>query len=486
MEDIAPGLLEALLEDYEKNKENSELIQLIKSKLEDGSATYADANEYAIELGDILANAYAHNISSDILPDGRMYYNIADRVIRPTMVRSYDDISNATVKIQQSLNEKAGIGIKAIKPELNQDRIKGIVNKISNAKFYDDVAWVLDAPIKNYAQSIVDDSVKVNTEFHGKAGMTPKIIRKSAGGCCDWCVKQAGEYRYPDVPKDVYRRHNYCRCTVDYDPGTGKVQNVHSKQWKEADEELERRKTIGLSETSKEELERRKTIGLTETTAEELERRKSIGLFDEEQEYRPINRSETVVRSIRGRKNIAMRQVTNSTYQGDMLISDSVELKPKQMHNIEMSLNNAVKIVGYGDNLPKCMIISSAEMQTGAVCSYNATSNILYIDSTIGDLDKLLELQKDMACPDNPISTYVHELLHWKEAQNYLKKKSITNQAEYLSDLRSYCRKKLDNLSASGYNIFEISKYARKMYHAGYYDETWTEYLVLELLGEGD
>lgn len=486
MDDIAPGLLEALLEDYEKNKENSELIQLIKSKLEDGSATYADANEYAIELGDILANAYAHNISSDILPDGRMYYNIADRVIRPTMVRSYDDISNATVKIQQSLNEKANIGIKAIKPVMNEDRVKGLVNVVAHADKYDDVAKTLDSSIKNYTQSVVDDAVKVNTEFHGKSGLTPVVVRKIAGNCCEWCSRLAGKYSYPDVPKDVYRRHRHCRCTVDYDPGTGKIQNVHSKQWKEADDELERRKSIGLSETSKDELERRKNIGLTETTAEELERRKSIGLSVEEQEYRPISRGDTIINSTRGKRNISMRQVKNSTYSGDMLISDSVELKPKQMHNIETSLNNAVKIVGDSGNLPKCMIISSSEMQTGAVCSYNATSNILYIDSTIGDVERLLELQKDMACPDNPISTYVHELLHWKDAQDYRQKNVINNQAEYLKNIRIECKKKLDKLIATGYNIFEISEYANRRYSLGAYDEVWTEYMVLKLLGKSD
>ncbi len=363
MEDIAPGLLEALVEDYEKNKENSELIQLIKSKLEDGSATYADANDYAIELGDILAYAYAHNISSDILPDGRMYYNIADRVIRPTMVRSYDDISNATVKIQQSLNEKAGIGIKAIKPELNQDRIKGIVNKISNAEFYDDVAWVLDAPIKNYAQSIVDDSVKVNTEFHDKAGLTPKIIRKSAGGCCDWCVKQAGEYRYPDVPKDVYRRHNYCRCTVDYDPGTGKVQNVHSKQWKEADEELERRKTIGLSETSKEELERRKTIGLDVNYREESLRTKDGGTYGvnwkviKSKEYTnrfnkiSENQEANMLAAQRSRNALVNRDGKNTEeiYAIDLISGKDVSSITEQ--NYELGIKRTIK---FNDDIIRC------------------------------------------------------------------------------------------------------------------------------------
>ena len=70
-----------------------------------------------------------------------------------------------TEQIQTSLNKSSRIGIKAIKPELNQDRILGIVNKVSEAEAYDDVAWVLDEPIVNFSQSIVDDSIKANAEF---------------------------------------------------------------------------------------------------------------------------------------------------------------------------------------------------------------------------------------------------------------------------------------------------------------------------------
>lgn len=47
---------------------------------------------------------------------------------------------------------------------------------------------------------------------------------------------------------DVYRRHQRCRCTVDYYPGDGKVQNVHTKEWetKEENDRIEKRKIIGL------------------------------------------------------------------------------------------------------------------------------------------------------------------------------------------------------------------------------------------------
>lgn len=82
----------------------------------------------------------------------------------------------------------------------------------------------------NFSQSVVDDTVKANADFQYKAGLKPKIIRTEAGNCCDWCKGLAGVYAYPDVLKDVYRRHRFCWCTVDYHPGDGKKQDVWSKK----------------------------------------------------------------------------------------------------------------------------------------------------------------------------------------------------------------------------------------------------------------
>ncbi len=79
-------------------------------------------------------------------------------------------------------------------------------------------------------------------------GLSPKIIRKSNGGCCDWCNKLVGTYDYSAAPGDVYRRHENCNCTVDYDPGSGKTQNVWTKAWTSSENSdiLEERKFIGL------------------------------------------------------------------------------------------------------------------------------------------------------------------------------------------------------------------------------------------------
>lgn len=227
MNDIAPALLEKIRGDFQSKFDQSEKISRMYAKVRDGTATYVEANEFAVETGEILADAYKKNLSSEILPDGKMYYNIAERVIGPTMTNNYELITEVTDQVQRSLNESANVGIKPITPELNQDRIDGVINKVSSAENYDDVAWVLDEPVKVFSQSIVDDAIKSNIEFQYDAGLSHRIIRTSTGKCCEWCQKLAGTYSDEDTPADIYRRHDYCRCTVEYVIGKERT-NVHN------------------------------------------------------------------------------------------------------------------------------------------------------------------------------------------------------------------------------------------------------------------
>lgn len=229
--DIVPELLEKIQNEFKNKTEKSKVLKKKILALKAGKATHLDSNEFAIEVGNILADVFKNEITEDILPDNKMYYNIAKRLIEPNMKNNFDLVSDYSKEVQEVLNKKSNISLKAIKPELNQDRIDGIVNKISEYDDFKEGKWLLDEPIINFTQSIVDDTIKTNANFQYKAGLTPKIVRKEAGNCCDWCKEIVGVYEYPDVPKDVYRRHQRCRCTVDYVPGDGKKQDVWSKKW---------------------------------------------------------------------------------------------------------------------------------------------------------------------------------------------------------------------------------------------------------------
>ena len=245
MEDIVPKLLEDIQSDFDRELKSSTKVKRITEKIKKGTATYKDADDYAVELGEILSKVFSRHLSSAVLPDGKMYYNIADRIVYGMLEHIYGLIDDVSVQVQETLNEKAGIGIRAIKTPMNMNRAMGIVNKVSAAESFDDVAYMLGEPIVNFAQAVVMDNIKSNVDFHGQAGLKPTITRTVVGGCCDWCRSLAGTYAYPNVPKDVYRRHNFCRCLVVYDPGDGgSKENVHTKKvlTPEEKERLEERK----------------------------------------------------------------------------------------------------------------------------------------------------------------------------------------------------------------------------------------------------
>lgn len=235
MEDIAPKLLKKIQYDFKNKFDNSKIIRELYRKVEQGNATYKEANEFAIEVGELLSGSFKKNLSSSVLPDGRMYYNIADRIIRDTLGNNYELVADISTKVQEILNKKAGIGIKAIKPKINEDKVRGIVDIVSGKEKYDEIAYMLGEPVINFSQSVVNDAVRENADFQYKAGLSPKIIRTSTGKCCEWCDKLAGIYDYEavsDTGNNVFRRHKYCRCLVEYAPGDGKRQNVHTKQWR--------------------------------------------------------------------------------------------------------------------------------------------------------------------------------------------------------------------------------------------------------------
>lgn len=248
MIDIAPELLEILQNDFREKYNSNEKIKKLNKLLSERKATYQEANQMAHELGEMLANVYQKNLTSDVLPNGQMYENIAKKIIYPTMGNNYDLMATYIEATQTGMNHNARIRIKGIRPELNQSRIDGVINRVSNEADFDKVKWILDEPIKNFTQSIVDDGVKANSEFQYKAGLKPKIIRKEVGNCCDWCKAVVGTYEYPDVQKDVYKRHRYCRCTVEYDPGDGKKVNVHTKNLVDPEKagKIKERKRIAL------------------------------------------------------------------------------------------------------------------------------------------------------------------------------------------------------------------------------------------------
>ena len=137
--------------------------------------------------------------------------------------------------------------------------------------------------IYSLAQSAVTDSAQSTLKFLSRSGIQAKITRTAHAGCCEACAALAGSWVYGEESKEIYRRHKYCTCTVSYDPGNGRVQNVHSKTWTRADEadKIKARKAIGASSGAGKTADVRKRTNMGEVSEPDVsdtEARKIIGL----------------------------------------------------------------------------------------------------------------------------------------------------------------------------------------------------------------
>ena len=222
---------------YQGGGKSSRDLNAILAKIEKGGGTYIDAHDYAYLAGKMLSDIFGCTITVDVLPNGQLDVVDAGKIISDALKMNFDDVSGTTARIQRNLNRAAGLDLDPVLPRINTARVNGMTTLASSGPV-DQIMDELMEALTTFSQHIVDDELKANADAHYKAGFTPKIIRKAESGCCKWCSALAGEYEYPNVNRDVFRRHQRCRCVTDYNPGDGinHWQNVwNQSQWREFD-----------------------------------------------------------------------------------------------------------------------------------------------------------------------------------------------------------------------------------------------------------
>ncbi|MGX7415669.1 hypothetical protein ACWOFH_07555 [Aerococcus christensenii] len=252
-QDITPKLWESIQKTFWQN-----LKEVKKGK------SYKDADNYADLVGQAMAKAF-HDNAVD-LPNDKMYFNIADRIINGALRQSHQLVSNYTADAQTALNKQAGLGIKGLTADMDESKAKNLVEVACHADRYADVAPKVEQAMTSFARSVVVDTMKKNVDFHHKLGLSPKIVRKLGPGTskkrsnsrCEFCRERVGtfEYNKKTIDKEIFRRHAHCTCSIEYFPHKGaKAEKV--KAWQSMEEE-EKRKEIKKQEKEKENAKIRK------------------------------------------------------------------------------------------------------------------------------------------------------------------------------------------------------------------------------------
>nr|DAQ88032.1 MAG TPA: protein of unknown function (DUF4157) [Caudoviricetes sp.] len=247
MADIGAELLKKIRAEFQSRCRADKHIQSVLKKIEGGTAKMEEVALLSKQLGFRASQAIGAHVNVAALPGGKMYYNIADTILTGVLKDNYDVINSAAAECQKALDKTAGINITPQQAAFPTERVQAVVNAASAPDIAEEVMIRrMTAPAQNITESFYNDYVQKNVKLRSDAGLDCYIIRNDHGGCCKWCSKLAGKYHYPeDVPKDVYRRHDNCGCTVTYLNGR-KAQNVWSKtKWNISDEELEQMKKAG-------------------------------------------------------------------------------------------------------------------------------------------------------------------------------------------------------------------------------------------------
>lgn len=223
-------------------------LKRIRARLRDGTS-YFDANDYAVRLGELLSKAL--NQSTDGL--SFLSEEVAQELLEPLLTQDHDLIGVAINQIQKNMNTANGVGLNPMIPEVNTNRIDGLIKKVASGDL-DQTRWVLGEPIVNYSMSVVDEGIQKNAEATSKIGLKAYIIREAESSGtkavkrgnktyryivpCKWCADLAGKYDYEDVKNtgnDVYRKHEGCRCHITYAQGTRREDTWTHATWTEAD-----------------------------------------------------------------------------------------------------------------------------------------------------------------------------------------------------------------------------------------------------------
>lgn len=198
------------LEVSQKALNNAKLWEYVK-RLDSGSGTYKDVKAIAEIVGDSIVDRIVES---------------GDREVLEFLTElSHALIIESGISAQTNLNNAARIGIAPKTTKYPTSKVKALGDKLEQS---DDLIGVARTAIPSLTIEMVDDMLRYNLDFQADAGLKPVIVRTWSGSRpshdtkhTDWCESIAGEYDYGSEPRNVYARHEGCRCTVDYYPSRG-------------------------------------------------------------------------------------------------------------------------------------------------------------------------------------------------------------------------------------------------------------------------
>ena len=524
------------LEEYRKHnaKKFGKRFKTINSKVEEMIRT-AKADGNASQEAEIL-EAVKDGFKAPKKPSAHStaeFFKMNDRKLDALIKSTTDDLKRAETAVLRMSNDKYRKAIFNAQVAMNTGAVtyekavdiacKDMLNAGLNCVEYKNGARHTLSDYADMAVKTANKRAYLRGEGEKRAewGVSLVVVNSRQGGCPD-CAKYIGKVfiddvysngkksdgNYPLLSTAIKNGLFHPRCKDSTSTYYPELDDLDAPLSEDEIKELDRQRGIEekqqYAQRQAERFDRRAEYSLDEdnkriaqTRADEWhdrantleEKTKQFSLNTNEQKYyRPVfeeDISKTFERKIEG-ETITIDTRKANTLCDNVYISDKVKLKRKELHNFDMQVRKAFDMLGEVETSgkPEICIVTPEEMRVNAIASYMPMQNVLNVNSAYFSTSDLSDLQENLACPQDGLSTILHELIHWQDAKNYRAKfGSINDYFEYCDYLNKIYAPKVEKLINNGYNIEDISEYAFECLKDKAMDEVYNEYRVSKLLG---
>lgn len=524
------------LEEYRKHnaKKFGKRFKTINGKVEEMIRT-AKADGNASQEAEIL-EAVKDGFKAPKKPSAHStaeFFKVNDRKLDALIKSTTDDLKRAETAVLRMSNDKYRKAIFNAQVAMNTGAVtyekavdmacKDMLNAGLNCVEYKNGARHTLSDYADMAVKTANKRAYLRGEGEKRAewGVSLVVVNSRQGGCPD-CAKYIGKVfiddvysngkksdgNYPLLSTAIKNGLFHPRCKDSTSTFYPELDDLDAPLSEDEIKELDRQRGIEekqqYAQRQAERFDRRAEYSLdgdnkriAQTRADEWhdrantleEKAKQFSLNTNEQKYyRPVfeeDISKTFERKIEG-ETITIDTHKANTLCDNVYISDKVKLKRKELHNFDMQVRKAFDMLGEVETSgkPEICIVTPEEMRVNAIASYMPMQNVLNVNSAYFSTSDLSGLQENLACPQDRLSTILHELIHWQDAKNYRAKfGGINDYFEYCDYLNKIYAPKVEKLINNGYNIEDISEYAFECLKDKAMDEVYNEYRVSKLLG---
>ena len=524
------------LEEYRKHnaKKFGKRFKTINGKVEEMIRT-AKADGNASQEAEIL-EAVKEGFKAPKKPSAHStaeFFKVNGRKLDALIKSTTDDLKRAETAVLRMSNDKYRKAIFNAQVAMNTGAVtyekavdiacKDMLNAGLNCVEYKNGARHTLSDYADMAVKTANKRAYLRGEGEKRAewGVSLVVVNSRQGGCPD-CAKYIGKVfiddvysngkksdgNYPLLSTAIKNGLFHPRCKDSTSTYYPELDDLDAPLSEDEIKELDRQRGIEekqqYAQRQAERFDRRAEYSLDEdnkriaqTRADEWhdrantleEKTKQFSLNTNEQKYyRPVFKediSKTFERKIEG-ETITIDTHKANTLCDNVYISDKVKLKRKELHDFDMQVRKAFDMLGEVETSgkPEICIVTPEEMRVNAIASYMPMQNVLNVNSAYFSTSDLSDLQENLACPQDGLSTILHELIHWQDAKNYRAKfGGINDYFEYCDYLNKIYAPKVEKLINNGYNIEDISEYAFECLKDKAMDEVYNEYRVSKLLG---